>query len=246
MGFMTALLWVFALALAEVFLLKGQLLSVVYSWTPAAVAAYFARREGVRFPVLGVPNRYLLLALFLPPLLMLLATLLALPLGEWQGLGALKEAFPKLKGMPDWAFLLFYLFAGLLLAMSVGLFYALGGEVFWRGYLWEKLRKEGFWPASLKIGALFGAWRALFLVAHSGFSPFPLLYHFLFGVFATPGLLFFRERGRSVLAAALFLSGLQAFGFLPRALVHSPEWAGGLAELAALALFNLLLRRWVR
>jgi len=252
---MAPTLWVLALAVLEALLaylgrLENPLFSLVYSWTPAAVAYLLARREGVRFPVLGTPNRHWLLALFLPPLLAAAATLLSLPLGHWRGFAPLKAAFPKLGAMPDALFLLVFLLYGVLLAATVGVIFTLGGEIFWRGYLWEKLRDRGLWPASLEIGFYFGLWSVPGVLATARVGELSALYLFLLfamGIMITPGLLWIRERSRAVFAAALFLAGVQAWSFLPRTLVEGPEGLVGfysLPGLATLALFNLALRRW--
>ena len=252
---MAPTLWVLALAILEALLaylgsLKNPLFSLIYSWTPAAVAYLFARREGVRFPVLGTPNRHWLLALVLPPLLAAGATLLSLPFGRWQGLAPVKSAFPKLGAMPDAVFLLVFFLYGILLAATVGVLFTLGSEIFWRGYLWEKLRDRGLWPASLEIGFYFGLWSipgALATAQIEELSVLYVFYLFALGILLTPGLLWIRERGQAVFAAALFLAGVHAWSFLPRMLVEGPrEWVGfySLPGLATLALFNLLLRRW--
>ncbi len=252
---MAPTLWVLALAVLEALLayvgsLKNPLFSLIYSWTPAAVAYVFAKKAGVRFPVLGTPNRHWLLALFLPPLLAAATTLLSLPFGRWQGLAPLKVAFPKLSAMPDALFLLVFFLYGILLAATVGVLFTLGSEIFWRGYLWETLRPRGLWPASLEIGFYFGLWSipgVLATVRLSELSAFYLFFLFAMGILLTPGLLWIRERGQAVFAAALFLAGVHAWSFLPRMLVEGPEGLVGfysLPGLATLALFNLVLRRW--
>lgn len=252
---MTPALWVLLLAVLEA-LLKPQLglsnsaFSLLYSWTPAAVAYVFSRREGVRFPVLGTPNRYWGLALILPPALAGIATLLSLPVGTWRGLAPLKEALPNLANLPDIAFFFLLFFYGLLLSATVGVIFALGGEIFWRGYLWERFRERGLWPASLEIGFYFGLWSlpSLFATASLQENLFlKLFFPFAIGILITPGLLWMREKGEAVFAAALFLAGVHAWSFLPRTLVEGPEALVGfysLPGLATLALFNLALRRW--
>ncbi len=252
---MPALYWVFGLAALEglAFAFLGPkegpiapLFSLVYSWTPALVGLYFARREGVRFPVLGEPNRYWALALVLPPLIAALSVLLALPLGSWQGPEQVQGALGH--GPAGAAFWLYLAGYGLLVSLSVGLVFALGGEIFWRGYLWERFRDQGLWPASLAIGALWGLWQLPALLA--GGAPLSQVFFTLvLGVLLTPGLILFREWGRAVAPAALFLSGVRVWSFLPHFLVEGPEYLVGfygLAGVAALALFNLLLRRWAR
>ena len=251
---MPALYWVLGLAalegLAFAFFpkegLRVPLFSLVYSWSPALVGLYFARREGIRFPVLGEPNRYWALALVLPPLIAALSVLLALPLGRWRGSELIQGALGH--GPGGAAFWLYLAGYGLLVSLSVGFIFALGGEIFFRGYLWERLRDQGLWPASLAIGALWGLWQLPDLLA-GGTSPSQVFFTLVLGVLLAPGLILFREWGRAVAPAALFLSGVRVWSFLPHFLVEGQEYLVGfygLAGVAALALFNLLLRRWAR
>ena len=252
---MPALYWVFILAALEGLAfalfapkegLAVPLASLLYSWTPAFVGLFFARREGVRFPVFGEPNRYWALALLLPPLLAALSVLLALPLGTWRGVEPVQGALGHGPSGP--AFWLYPAGYGLLVSLSVGLVFALGGEIFWRGYLWERFREQGFWPASLALGALWGFWQLPSLLA-GGTPAAQVFFTLVLGVLLAPGLILFREWGRAVAPAALFLSGVRVWSFLPSYLVEGPAALVGfygLSGVAALALFNLLLRRWVR
>lgn len=76
---------------------------------------------------------------------------------------------------------------------------ALGEELFWRGYLWERLRERGFWPASLEIGLYWGLWHAPLILLFGHNSPEPRLLGrgriVLFALALTPALLYAREKG---------------------------------------------------
>ncbi len=225
--------------------------ALAYMWGPGVSALLFARRERLRLPVLGRPNRYWLWAWLLPPIWVGLSVLLSLPLGRWQGLAALRAGFQgPLAGLPDPLLLLVLLLQALLAAASVNLVFALGEELFWRGYLWERLRDQGLWPASLTIGLLWGLWHAP-LVLLFGYN-YPQ--HRLIGVFfmvalttlLTPAHLWVRERGGSLIPAALLHGGVNAIAGLPLLLFAGSDLTIGLAGLPGLAVlagFNLWLRR---
>lgn len=227
--------------------------ALAYMWGPGVSALYFARRQGLRLPILGRPNRYWLWAWLLPPFWVGLSVLLSLPLAPWQGFGPLKAAAGgPLSALPDPIFLLLLLLQALFAAASVNLVFALGEELFWRGYLWERLRDQGLWPASLTIGLLWGLWHAP-LVLLFGYD-YPR--HRLAGVFflvalttlLTPAHLWVRERGGSLIPAALLHGGLNAVAGLPLLLFASGDLTTGLTGLPGLAIlagFNLWLRREV-
>nr|WP_232822462.1 CPBP family glutamic-type intramembrane protease [Thermus sediminis] len=64
---------------------------------------------------------------------------------------------------------------------KVNLLAASGGELTWRGHLWERLRRKDFWPAALLHGTLNGvAGLSLVLVERT--------HDFLVGVVGLPGL----------------------------------------------------------
>jgi membrane protease YdiL (CAAX protease family) len=129
-----------------------------YMWTPGLVALLFARREGIRLPLAFRPNPYWLFAWLFPVPLTLLAVLLSLPFGAYRGLAwTFPEGPPPL---PEPLLLVLALFQGMVSGAMVNLLVALGEELMWRGYLWERVRERGFWPATLEIGFHWGLWHA--------------------------------------------------------------------------------------
>ena len=133
-------------------------LGVLYMWVPGLVALLFARREGIRLPLAFRPNRYWLFAWLFPAPLTLLSVPLSLPFGAYRGLAwTFPEGPPPL---PEPLLLALVLLQGLFAGATVNLPAALGEELMWRGYLWERLRERGFWPATLEIGFHWGLWHA--------------------------------------------------------------------------------------
>lgn len=229
----------------------------LYMWIPGLVALSFARKEGVRLPLALRPNRYWLFAWLFPVALTLLSIPLSLPFGAWKGWEALRQTVPPeaAQAIPETLSALFPLvliLSALMAGATVNLLAALGEELLWRGYLWEKLKERGFWPASLEIGFWWGLWHAPLILAGHNYPREPLLgvpMMILFTLALTPGLLWVREKAGSVLAAALFHGTLNAIAGLSLLLVERTHdlliGVVGLPGLFLLSLFNLWLRRRV-
>jgi len=222
-----------------------------YMWTPGLVALFFARREGIRLPLAFRPNRYWLFAWLFPVPLTLLSVLLSLPFGAYRGLAwAFPENSPPL---PEPLLLVLALFQGMVAGTTVNLLVALGEELMWRGYLWERVRERGFWPATLEIGFHWGLWHAPLILLFGHNYPnerllgVPMM--ILFTLLLTPVLLYVREKGGSVWPAALLHGTLNGVAGLSLVLVERTHdllvGVVGLPGLFLLALFNLWLRRRV-
>jgi membrane protease YdiL (CAAX protease family) len=189
-------------------------LGVLYMWAPGLVALLFARREGVRLPLAFRPNPYWLFAWLFPVPLTLLSVLLSLPFGAYRGLAwAFPENSPPL---PEPLLLVLALFQGMVAGATVNLLVALGEELMWRGYLWERVRERGFWPATLEIGFHWGLWHAPLILLFGHNYPnerllgVPMM--ILFTLLLTPALLYVREKGGSVWPAALLHGTLNGGG----------------------------------
>ncbi|GAA5334102.1 MULTISPECIES: CPBP family intramembrane glutamic endopeptidase [Thermus] len=253
---MKALYWTYGLSwglFLAYYLLGGRwgpswekaLFGLLYMWVPGLVALCFARREGLRLPLSLRPNRYWLFAWLFPVGLTLLSLPLSLPFGAWRGLGSLAP------GLPEGALWAMALLQGLLAGATVNLLAALGEELFWRGYLWERLRERGFWPATLEIGFYWGLWHAPLVLAGHNYPKEPLLgvpAMILFALLLTPALLWVREKG-GLLAAALLHGTLNAVAGLSLVAVERTHdlliGVVGLPGFFLMALFNLWLRRRV-
>lgn len=239
--------------------------SLVYMWIPGIVALVLARREGLRLRVFSRLNIWWLFAWLLPVLFALTSIVASLPLDGYVGLARVREAIAARSGaeaaqLPGWALWTALIVQGLLAGATINLLFALGEELMWRGYLWERTRELGFWPASLYIGAVWGAWHAP-LVFFLGYN-YPthrflgVFFMVIFTVLLTPWMLFLRERGGAVAVPALFHGTVNAVAGLPLLvfagsadLTHRSNdllvGLTGLGGFVVLALANLYLRRWV-
>jgi len=187
---------------------------------PGLMAMIFARfvlREPAR-TALGLrfrPNRWWLVAWCLPALMTLasLGLRLAAP-------GAQMVPMKGLSLVPipqPWAALV----AGLLAGATVCLPGALGEELAWRGLLRRELESKSFGSSCLIIGLLWAAWHmpAVILGGYAGGTASGAAGLIVYLLLTTPIAMVLCERGRSVLAAALFHasgSGMVAAGMLVR------------------------------
>ena len=232
--------------------------SLVYMWIPGIVALALARREGLRLRVWARPNRWWLAAWLLPVLFSLASIVASLPLDSYVGLAELKEtiiarAESGAPNPPEWALWTALIVQGLLAGATINLLFALGEELMWRGYLWERTRELGFWPASLYIGVVWGAWHAP-LVYFLGYN-YPdhrflgVFFMVIFTVLLTPWMLYLREKGGAALVPALFHGALNAVaGISLLVFARTNDLLPGMLGLGGfvmLALANLYLRRWV-
>ncbi len=239
--------------------------SLLYMWIPGLVALVLARRDGLRLQIWGRPNRWWLIAWVLPVFFSLASIVTSLPLDGYVGLAQLKaqiafRAGTEAASLPSLALWVVLVIQMLLVGATVNLFFALGEELMWRGYLWERTRELGFWPASLYIGVVWGAWHAplVYLLGwnYPGHRFLGVFFMVIFTTLLTPWMLFLRERGGAILVPALFHGTLNA-----AAAVSITVFAGssdilsrnndllvgliGLGGFVVLALANLYLRRLV-
>jgi membrane protease YdiL (CAAX protease family) len=106
------------------------------------------------------------------------------------------------------------LVAGLFAGATVCLPGALGEELAWRGYLQHEVQHLGFWRASLVIAFAWIGWHLPpLLLAGQGFGISVNL------LVTTPLIVFIRNRGGSVLAAALFHGTMSGTWLIPGAMV---------------------------
>jgi membrane protease YdiL (CAAX protease family) len=216
-----------------------------YMWIPGLVAFLFARKEGLFLPLSFRPNRFWLFAWLFPLALTLLSIPLSLPFAPWKGL-----AWVLPEGPPEGVLWAFALLQGLLAGATVNLLTALGEELLWRGYLWERLKGRGLWPASLEIGLYWGVWHAPLVLLYGHTYPEHRLpgmgMMVLFTLALTPALLYAREKGGSLWAPALLHGTLNAVAGLSLLAVERTHdllvGAVGLPGLFLLSLFNLWLR----
>lgn len=172
------------------------IISSLYLWTPGVIALFFSYKEKIKLPVFKRPNRYWYLAVISATGIALLALFLTMPFGSIDTFN------------PTLARQSFFYYYFLFLIVSIVFF--LGGELYWRGYLWEKLKSKQY-KAVWMIAFVWSLWTiplVIFPVTPSSNLPASLLEVIVLNFALTPILLYYRVKSKSILAPTLFGSFL--------------------------------------
>lgn len=196
-------------------------------WIPGAIALIYIKKEKMELPFFKFPNR--------------LASVSALLLLAGLIFTILVQTSPKEMSFSP---LVLGIFAAIaLFSAPLSALFLLGQELFWRGYLYEKLKNQGILKASLLIGFFWG-------LQMSGFYFFEteprswktVILPLLLALSQSPLLFWVREKGGSVASAALFYAvtnyGIQLAAISLKE--TSSLWFGarGLVWVALFALFS--------
>lgn len=132
------------------------------------------------------------------------------------GYGALLDAQGQdVSALPLGPGLLFWLTVGsaVTLGAVMNMFLTLTEEFGWRGFLWDRWRRFGFWRGNLLIGLVWGVWHAPLIVQGYNYPGLPLWGPvIMIGVtlFLAPLIGWVREAGGTVFHAGLFHGTLNA------------------------------------
>ncbi len=244
-----ALLWTFSLSWAlSAFVLfflgqpKPELLSsllfslstAVVIWIPGLVGIYYAKKEGIEIPVFK--NAKWMAVVFGFAALSLIVTY------------SLSYALPD--AFQEKTFMAGTLIGGFFISFF-GAFMVLGQEIFWRGYLHEKLKGKGLARASLLIGPFWGLQQgASSVIQDPTLNSFAAV--FCLNIALAPLLFWLREKGQPVfITASVAVAMSFILFFLNSAFpVFSSALFGraGLVWPAGMALLSLLFlaRQWKR
>ena len=191
--------------------LLGQFIAVLFMWTPGLVALYYARKEKKPLAIFSKPNKTVWLIPVYTFGICLIAFLLTL------FFGVPESVHPALGDQPigkTIGLMILMFFATYLLSVLLFFFIFLGEELYWRGFLWDHLKKRGPMKAIFWIAGLWIIWNiplAFFSYAPSGIAlATNILVTILLNGILTPILIYFRVKGRSIYASALFYSSLMA------------------------------------
>lgn len=193
----------------------GIVLSFVYFWIPGGVALAYSKREGQPLPIFAKPNRIYWLIPLLTLVTFLIASFATLPFRETV------PTFSFFEGKTLWMQIgsgILFFFLNYVLMTFIFSFLFLGSELYWRGYLWDRLKEMGPWKAMTITAILWSVWQ-IPLTALSLFSNSTVVFRNVIIVIVisfvfTPLLTFFRVMAKSVYAAALcYSSFLAAFTF---------------------------------
>ncbi len=182
--------------------------SVLYLWSPGLTALFYSYKEGLKLTVFKHPNRYLYWACLSSIGISLLAFLLTIPFGS---INTFNPDLARPSFLQQFRSAFFYFLNYYFLFIAVHTVVFLGGELYWRGYLWEKLKSKPF-QAVWIISFLWSLWTIpllLFPVVASSYGLLANLLRIVILNFAlTPILLYYRIKSKSILTPALFCSFL--------------------------------------
>lgn len=209
-----------------------QALAFVFMWGPAlgALAAALRHDKGRRIAALGLRPRFsgaawlwLFLAWAIPVALIVVSTVIdwagpqvspADPTAQVEALARAqmlaqgRDAPPPMPaGMGYVAVLAAFVF-GALINMPL----MISEEMGWRGWLWDRWRRFGFWRGNLFIGAVWGVWHAPLIVMGYNYA-MPVwgpVFMTLFCILLAPLIGLVREKGGSVWHACLFHGAVNA------------------------------------
>lgn len=225
---------------------------VGYMWIPGIFALIFTYLEKTPLPVLRKPGR----VFFTVPIVGLatcaLAFFLSLPIGTLLKPNPLFASHSTLEGLGLLGGLIAATYAA---SLTTNMLAALGEELYWRGYLLEKLKKWGIFKAMGIIGVLWGLWHVplIVLIGHN-YPNHPWMgsgMMLLLCLAMTPLLTYYRFKGKSILVPSALHGTFNAaagfsylFFFDPNPfLVGITGVAGVVALLAVSAGLNLFSRK---
>ncbi len=244
-------------------LLATAIVTVAFPILSVLIVKRFRLREcfGKEFGFAFRPNRWWLVAAFVPIVLLLLAVALSLVLPATH-LGtdyALLERFVG-DAVPDFAVVreqveaapvhpfLLVLLNALLVGTTINALFILGEEIGWRGLLFREYRSLGFWKSSWLIGLIWGLWHAPIILRGYNYPGTPIAGVFMM-VAATmalsPIFSLIREKSGSIIAPAMLHGVFNGLGLAGLLIVSggSPLLTGplGVTMIGAALLVNLVI-----
>ncbi len=221
-------------------------------WLPGILALIFAKMEGFTIPVLAKPQWNFLKICLRALLVVLIISLVSLPFATYAGFEQIRYSLPAfLRSLSPTLFVLaaslYFALIAIVAGLSVNMVAALGEELMWRGYLWEKLKHHGLFKASLLIGFLWGVWHApLVILFGLNYPEMPYLGVLMMIVFCmalSPLLCAYRARGLPVIYPAIFHGTMNAVAGVSILLFVEPNlfWVSvpGVVGIVVLGFFSL-------
>ncbi len=182
---------------------------IIYMWVPGVIALIFAKKEGIKLPLFKFNWTFLIAGVCAG-----VVSLLSLYFSSFFG-GGWNPVFEQYKaGLP------LYLGIAFCLGITVNALVAAGEELFWRGYLQEKLEFLGPWKTSLVVGIIWGFWHAPMIAMGYNYPGHPIGGIFMMVLVTlalSPALFYFRKKGQSIAPAAAFhgvFNGFSGLAFL--------------------------------
>lgn len=226
---------------------------LVMMWLPGVLALIYAKKEGIKLPVICKPKWDFLKVCLKAIAVVFVISLASLPFAQYAGFEQVRYSLPKfIRDLSPALFVvvasLYFSVIAVLAGLSVNMIAALGEELMWRGYLWEKLKHRGFLKASLLIGFLWGIWHAPLVVLFGlNYPQMPYLGVVMMIIFCmalSPILCAYRARQKPLIYPAIFHGTMNAVAGVSILLFVEPNlfWVSvpGVVGIIVLALFSAL------
>lgn len=247
---------------------SALIMLLLYMFMPmvsAIILQKFVYKKPLKSPlhIFFKPNRYFLIALIAPFLIAVAGIGVSLlfpgvsytsgmegmidkyaPILSPSELAKLKDQIATSPIHPFWLALI----QGLVAAVTVNAVAAFGEELGWRSYLYNELKKYGFWYTSVFTGIIWGLWHAPIIVQGYNYPDAPVFGVFLMMIFTTlyaPIFTYIRLKSKSVIAASILHGGINASAGLALLVTRGGNsllvGALGLSGLIVLGLIDLVL-----
>lgn len=179
-----------------------------------------------------------------------LGTTLLMPGAKWSPDSEIMQA--ALAQMPIeigvWGIIAISVVSGLFTGITLNAVFGFGEEIAWRGFLMKEFKDMRFLTAALWIGLIWGLWHAPLILNGHNYPQHPVAGVFMMVVFClllTPILMYFRQKGGSVIVPAIMHGTFNAVAGLS-AMVVTPAndllyGAAGLAGFLVLLAVDICL-----
>ena len=110
------------------------------------------------------------------------------------------------EGIGVWGIIAITTVSGLISGITINAVFAFGEEIAWRGFLMKEFKGQKFFVAALWIGIIWGLWHAPLILNGHNYPQHPVAGVFFmvpFCLLLTPMLMYFRQKGCSVIVPAI-------------------------------------------
>lgn len=235
--------------------IKGMVLSAGAMFTPllAIILTQLIFKEPVlkNLDISFKINRWWLGWLLMPFIAFaVLGVTLLMPGAKWtpdsEMILSVIQSLPE--GIGVWGIMVITVVSGLMSGITINAVFALGEEIAWRGFLLKEFKGKKFLVVALWIGIIWGLWHAPLILNGHNYPQHPVVGVFmmvLFCLLLTPILMYFRQKGGSVIVPAIMYGTFNAVVPLC-AIVVTPTndllyGAAGLAGFIVLLIMDVFL-----
>ena len=193
--------------------IKGMVLSAGAMFTPllAIILTQLIFKEPVlkNLDISFKINRWWLGWLLMPFIAFaVLGVTLLMPGAKWtpdsEMILSVIQSLPE--GIGVWGIMVITVVSGLMSGITINAVFALGEEIAWRGFLLKEFKGKKFLVVALWIGIIWGLWHAPLILNGHNYPQHPVVGVFMmvpFCLLLTPILMYFRQKGGSVIVPAI-------------------------------------------